>query len=78
MWAARLTNADYGAANDEFRGARDQGEALSSPINRAQIEHWQSGIHLRGGDWAAAEAAARRALETLRERARGPGHTMAW
>ena len=63
MWAARLTDADYGAANEVLRRARDQGEALASPINRAHIEHWQSGVHLLDGAWEAAGAAARRALE---------------
>lgn len=62
MWAARLTDANYGPANDELRCARDQAGALDSPINRANIEQWQCGVDLLAGDWAAAEAAARRSL----------------
>lgn len=62
MMAARLTDEDYGPALDELRRARESSNGLPSPINRAHIEKWESGIHLFNGDWAAAEAAARRSL----------------
>jgi len=63
MWNALLGDADFGPTHKELRRARDQTEALDSPINRAQLATWQSAVHLVSGDWAAAEAAARRALE---------------
>ena len=63
MWAARLTDEDYGAANDQLRQARDQRDPFNRAINRAMIEMWQSGVDLLAGDWAGAESAARRSLE---------------
>lgn len=61
-WAARLSDENYQAANHELQRARDLEDGLESPINRARIEMWQSATHLLGGDWHAAEAAARRSL----------------
>lgn len=62
MWAARLAAANYEAADHKLQLARNLDESLGSPINRAQIEMWQGGIHLLAGDWPAAEAAARQSL----------------
>jgi hypothetical protein len=63
-WMYRSSpDADFGPANDELGRARDDGASLDSPINRAQLEVWQSAVHLCAGEWAAAEAAARRSLE---------------
>ena len=63
MMAARLTDEDYRPAQEELRRARECSNELASPINRAHIKKWESGVHLFKGDWAAAEATARRALE---------------
>ncbi len=63
MMAARLTDENYGPAQDELRRARECSNELASPINRAHVEKLESGIHLFTGEWVAAEAAARRALE---------------
>jgi predicted ATPase/DNA-binding SARP family transcriptional activator len=63
MMAARLTDGDYGPARHELNLAREIADARDTPINRAHIEQWQSGIHLLEGDWSAAEASARRSLD---------------
>ena len=63
MMAARLTDENYAPALDELRRARECSNELASPISRAHVEKWESGIHLFTGEWAAAEAAARRALD---------------
>jgi predicted ATPase len=63
MMAARLTDENYEPAQDELRRARECSNELAFPINRAHIKMWDSGLHLFRGDWAAAEAAARRVLE---------------
>ncbi len=63
MMAARLTDEDYRPAQEELRRARERSNELASPINRAHIKQWESGVHLFTGDWDAAEATARRALE---------------
>jgi len=62
MWTARMTNTSYQAAHDELQLARDATDAHGSPIDHAQVESWQSALHLLDGDWHAAETSARRSL----------------
>ncbi len=63
IWAALLGDADFEPANEELRRARSIAAALDSPINHAQLEMWQSAVHLLTGDWNEAEVAALRSTE---------------